>query len=62
MKGILDKKENAVENYIDFLKCGSRLSPIESLKVAGVDLTNSSVADTALDEFKNILDMYKNMI
>ena len=62
VKGILDKKESAVENYIDFLKCGSRLSPIESLKVAGVDLTNSSVADTALDEFKNILDMYKNMI
>ena len=62
VKGILDKKENAVENYIDFLKCGSRLSPIESLKVAGVDLTNSSVVDTALDEFKNILDMYKSMI
>ena len=62
VKGILDKKENAVKNYIDFLKCGSRLSPIESLKVAGVDLTNSSVADTALDEFKNILDMYKSMI
>lgn len=62
VKGILDKKENAVKNYIDFLKCGSRLSPIESLKVAGVDLTNSSVVDIALDEFKNILDMYKNMI
>lgn len=62
VKGILDKKENAVENYISFLKCGSRLSPIESLKVAGVDLTNSSVVDTALDEFKNILDMYKSMI
>ena len=62
VKGILDKKENAVENYIDFLKCGSRLSPIESLKVAGVDLTNSSVVDIALDEFKNILDMYKSMI
>ena len=62
VKGILDKKENAVKNYIDFLKCGSRLSPIESLKVAGVDLTNSSVADTALDEFKNILDMYKSLI
>ena len=51
-----------MENYIDFLKCGSRLSPIESLKVAGVDLTNSSVVDIALDEFKNILDMYKSMI
>ena len=62
VKNILDKKENAIEKYIDFLKCGSRLSPIESLKIAGVDLTDSSVVDTALDEFKNILDMYKSMI
>lgn len=62
VKGILDGKDNAVDNYINFLKCGSRLSPIESLKVAGVDLTDSSVVDIALEEFKNILDMYKNMI
>ena len=62
VKGILDGKDKAIDNYINFLKCGSRLSPIESLKVAGVDLTDSSVVDTALDEFKNILDMYKDMI
>ncbi|MGM9875821.1 MAG: oligoendopeptidase F [Bacilli bacterium] len=62
VKGILDGKDNAVDNYINFLKCGSRLSPIESLKVAGVDLTDSSVVDIALEEFKNILDMYKNII
>ena len=31
VKGILDDKDNAVDNYINFLKCGSRLSPIESL-------------------------------
>ena len=62
VKGILDGKDKAIDNYINFLKCGSRLSPIESLKVAGVDLTDSSVVDIALEEFKNILDMYKNMI
>lgn len=62
VKGILDGKDNAVDNYINFLKCGSRLSPIESLKVAGVDLTDSSVVDIALEEFKNKLDMYRNMI
>ena len=62
VKGILDGKDKAIYNYINFLKCGSRLSPIESLKVAGVDLTDSSVVDIALEEFKNILDMYKNMI
>ena len=59
VKNILSGKEGAVESYIEFLKCGGRLSPLESLKVAGVDLTDKKVIDSALDEFKNILDMYK---
>ena len=36
---ILSGKENAVENYKSFLKCGSKKNPIDSLKLAGVDLT-----------------------
>lgn len=59
VKNILSGKEGAVESYIEFLKCGGRLSPLESLKVAGVDLTDKNVIDLALEEFKNILDMYK---
>lgn len=60
VKNIMEGANGAVENYIEFLKCGSRKSPIESLKVAGVDLTKREVIDTALDEFKNIIDMYKS--
>ncbi len=59
VKNILEGKEKAAENYIEFLKCGSRLSPIESLKVAGVDLTKKEVIDEALLEFKHIIDMYR---
>ena len=59
VKNILSGKDGAVDSYIEFLKCGGRLSPLESLKVAGVDLTDKKVVDSALDEFKNILDMYK---
>ena len=59
VKNILSGKDGAVESYIEFLKCGGRLSPLESLKVAGVDLTDKKVIDSALDEFKNIIDMYK---
>lgn len=59
VNNILENKEGAIDNYIEFLKCGSRLSPLESLKLAGVDLTKSEVVDEALDYFKNILDMYK---
>ncbi len=59
VKNILSGKDGAVDSYIEFLKCGGRLSPIESLKVAGVDLTDKKVVDSALEEFKNILNMYK---
>ena len=59
VNNILSGKEGAVDGYIEFLKCGSRKSPIESLKLAGVDLTKKEVVTSALDEFKNILDMYK---
>ena len=59
VNNILSGKDGAVDGYIEFLKCGSRKSPIESLKLAGVDLTKKEVVTSALDEFKNILDMYK---
>ena len=59
VKNILNGEEEAVDKYIKFLKCGSRLSPIESLKIAGVDLTDKNVIDEALLEFKNVIEMYK---
>lgn len=59
VKNIREGKDKAVENYIEFLKCGSRLSPLESLKVAGVDLTKRETIDMATCEFANIIKMYK---
>ncbi len=59
---ILSGKEKAVDNYIEFLKCGSKLLPIDSLKLAGVDLTDKKVVKMATEEFKKILDMYKELI
>ena len=62
VKNILSGVDGTVDNYIGFLKCGSTKNPIESLKIAGIDLTNKSVIDNALLEFKNIIDMFKNNI
>ena len=62
VNNILSGKEGAVEDYIEFLKCGSKKSPLESLKMAGVDLTDKSVIDMALLEFKKVIDMYRNNI
>lgn len=62
VKNILSGKKDAIDKYIEFLKCGGRVSPIESLKIAGADLTKKEVIDFALEEFKNILNTYKENI
>lgn len=62
VNNILSGKEKAVDNYIEFLKCGSKLSPLESLMIAGVDLTKKEVIDDALKQFNNILSEFKDLI
>ena len=49
-------------DYINFLKCGGSKNPIDSLKVAGVDLTDKSVISSAIDMFESILDEFKKEI
>lgn len=58
---ILSGKENAVENYIKFLSSGSTLSPLESLKLAGVDLTKKEVVESALKIFNDTIEEFKNI-
>lgn len=58
---ILNGKENAVENYKKFLSSGSTLSPIESLKLAGVDLTKKEVVESALKIFNDTIEEFKKI-
>ena len=53
-KDILEEKEGARENYLEFLKLGATKTPIESLKVAGVDMTKK---ETLLDAFVYFSDL-----
>ena len=62
VNNILSKKEGSVDGYIEFLKCGSKLSPVDSLKLAGVDLTKKEVVENALQEFNNIINEYNKII
>lgn len=59
---ILSGKENAVENYKSFLKCGSKKNPIDSLKLAGVDLTKKEVVESAINMFNDTIDDFKKLI
>ena len=59
---IYNKKENALENYKKFLKLGCTKDPVESLKVAGVDLTKEKIYDEAFKEFDKTLDLYTELL
>lgn len=58
---ILSGREHAVENYLEFLKCGSSKSPLESLLVAGVDLTKKEVVESAINMFDDVIEQYKEL-
>ena len=59
---ILNGKANAVENYISFLKCGRTKNPIESLLVAGVDVTKKDVVLSAIKMFSDTIDEFESVI
>ena len=61
-KDIYNNKPNALENYIKFLGLGSKIDPVESLKLAGVDLTDEKVYKDAFNEFNSLLDLYTSLL
>ena len=58
---ILNKREGAVDDYLAFLKCGRTKSPLESLKVAGVDLSSPSVIDSAIGYFDDVISRFSDI-
>ena len=58
---ILSGEENAVENYLEFLKTGGRDYPIEELKVAGVDMTDKKVIEDSLKTFDDTVKQFKKI-
>ena len=59
---IRNKEENAVEDYLNFLKTGDSLDPVEELQVAGVNMLDASVIGKALDMFEELIDEYRNLL
>ena len=49
------------EKYIDFLKCGKSKNPLDSLKVAGVDLSSEDVINSAIDMFESTMDEFEKI-
>ena len=54
VKKLLSGEEGYKDKYISFLSAGATLSPNESLKLAGVDLTKKEVIESAIDYYYDI--------
>ena len=61
-KGILEGKENARDNYLEFLKTGESNYPVELLKTAGVDMSQKESIDYALTVFDELVYDLRSLI
>ena len=58
---IYSEGENAVKDYYKFLSSGGSDSPVELLKLAGVDLTKTCAFESAMNSFKNALEEFEKL-
>ena len=56
---ILDKKDGAIDNYLEFLSSGGSNYPLEILKKTGVDMTSPEPILKAINMFNDKLDELK---
>ncbi len=59
---ILKEGQPAVEDYLKFLSGGCSKSPIELLKIAGVDMTTPAPVNAGLEMFGRLLDEMEELL
>lgn len=60
-KRVTNGGETEREDYFKFLKSGGSRYPIESLKIAGVDMESTEPVQAACDTFKEIVEQLKKL-
>ena len=61
-KHVLDGGEQERERYLDFLKSGGSRFPLESLKLAGVDMSKPEPVQEAMNTFRSLLETLKSLL
>jgi oligoendopeptidase F len=59
---VLAHEPGSVEAYLDFLRSGGSKFPLETLKVAGVDMTTSAPIESTLRLFEQRLDELEELL
>ncbi len=61
VKHIESEGEPYIKKYLEFLSCGGSKSPLDSLKVAGIDMTTPAVIEDAISDFSDTLEMFRKI-
>ena len=61
VKRIETEGKEYINKYIDFLKCGGSKSPLDSLLVAGIDMTKPEVVRSAIDDFAGVVKQFREI-
>ena len=58
---IFDRQEGAVEAYLNFLKAGGSIYPLDALKLAGVDLSTPEPVQQTFDVMAGMIDRLEEL-
>ncbi len=61
VKRIENEGSAYINQYIDFLKCGGSKSPLDSLLVAGIDMTDPAVVNGAIEDFSAAVKQFREI-
>jgi hypothetical protein len=61
LKGLYNEGQVAVNDYFKFLSSGGSDSPVELLKLAGVDLTKMDAFNSCMASFKSALEEFESL-
>jgi oligoendopeptidase F len=59
---VLEEGKPAADDYLNFLKAGNSVYPLEALKAAGVDLTNPEPVEKAFQVLADIVDRLEGLV
>jgi oligoendopeptidase F len=61
-QGILDGQSGAADRYLDFLKAGGSVYPLDALKMAGVDMTSREPVETTFGVLSGLVDQLDSLL
>ncbi|PGF16303.1 oligoendopeptidase F [Natrinema sp. CBA1119] len=59
---VLENGQSAADDYLEFLRRGSREYPLELLRIAGVDMSTSEPIDRALETYGQRLEEFESLL